>query len=136
MGVILMDDTKCGPLNNACSENTYQRNSLDEFLDERRLSNFHFLLPFLSGLGFSSSHLSNVKPTGNGKKLINRLNWQKRQVKLICFTIDQMNHFKSKIHLWNIIYPQDSLLSVMRMCIKHKSTFKFLSLSNDTNLKK
>lgn len=37
---------------------TYHRNSLDEFLEERRLSSFHFLLPFLSGLGFNSSHLS------------------------------------------------------------------------------
>ena len=43
-------------------DKTYHRNSLDEFFDERRLSIFHFLLPFLSGFGFSSSHLSNGEP--------------------------------------------------------------------------
>lgn len=42
----------------SATANTYHRNSLEQFLDERRLSNFHFLLPFLSGLGFNSSHLS------------------------------------------------------------------------------
>lgn len=42
-------------------EGTHQRNSLEEFLEERRLSSFHFLLPFLSGLMFSSSHLSRVE---------------------------------------------------------------------------
>lgn len=47
-------------------DNTYHRNSLDEFLDDRRLSNFHFLLPFLSGFGFSSSHLSNGEPMVTG----------------------------------------------------------------------
>ena len=53
-------------------DNTYHRNSLDEFLDERRLSNFHFLLPFLSGLGFNSSHLSSGEPmvTGDRNKII------------------------------------------------------------------
>lgn len=40
---------------------THQRNSLEEFLEERRLSSFHFLLPFFSGLMFNSSHLSRVE---------------------------------------------------------------------------
>lgn len=48
-------------------DSTYHRNSLDEFLEERRLSSFHFLLPFLSGLMFSSSHLSNGEPTVTGE---------------------------------------------------------------------
>lgn len=52
-------------------DNTYHRNSVDEFLDERRLSNIHFLLPFLSGLGFNSSHLSSGEPmvTGDSNKI-------------------------------------------------------------------
>lgn len=40
---------------------THQRNSSEEFLEERRLSSFHFLLPFFSGLMFNSSHLSRVE---------------------------------------------------------------------------
>lgn len=50
---------------------TYHRNSLEEFLEERRLSSFHFLLAFLSGLGFNSSHLSSepiVTGDSNNKK--------------------------------------------------------------------
>lgn len=49
---------------------TYHRNSLEEFLEERRLSSFHFLLPFLSQLRFSSSHLSSGEPmlTGDTEK--------------------------------------------------------------------
>ena len=52
--------------------NTYHRNSLDEFFEERRLSNFHFLLPFLSELEFSSSHLSSGEPmfTGDSNNII------------------------------------------------------------------
>lgn len=51
--------------------NTYHRNSLEEFFEERLLSIFHFLLPFLSG--FSSSHLSNGEPmvTGDNDKISN-----------------------------------------------------------------
>lgn len=78
-------------------DDTYHRNSLDEFLEERRLSSFHFLLPFLSGLGFSSSHLSSGEPmvTGDINEIIknkiiiqswNSLNWQRRVIKLICWT--------------------------------------------------
>lgn len=41
---------------------THHRNSLEEFLEERLLSSFHFLLPFLSVLRLSSSHLSRGEP--------------------------------------------------------------------------
>lgn len=55
------------------STSTYQRNSLDEFLEERRLSSFHFLLPFLSEFEFNSSHLSNDEPmvTDDSSKAMN-----------------------------------------------------------------
>lgn len=58
--------------------NTYHRNSLEEFLEERRLSSFHFLLPFLSGLMLSSSHLSNGEPivTGGSNKIITNQSYQ------------------------------------------------------------
>lgn len=51
-----MNPINCCPWLTSPDENTYHRNSFEEFLDERRLSNFHFLFP----LGFSSSHLSSV----------------------------------------------------------------------------
>lgn len=49
-------------------DSAYHRNSLEEFFDERRLSSFHFLFPFLSGLGFNSSHLSNGESMIAGHK--------------------------------------------------------------------
>lgn len=51
----LIDENCCYPII-AGQDNTYHRNSLEEFFEERLLSIFHFRLPFLSG--FSSSHLS------------------------------------------------------------------------------
>lgn len=87
-------------------DNTYHRNSLDEFLEERRLSIFHFLLPFLSGLGFSSSHLSSGEPmvTGDINKITKKINnnniidwidkWGKCNSLLSknTFNFEQMNH--------------------------------------------
>jgi len=52
---------------------TYHKSSLDEFFEERRLSNFHFLLPFLSGLGLSSSHLSNEPMVAGGNNAMIRM---------------------------------------------------------------
>lgn len=47
---------------------TYHTNS-PEFFDERLLSSFHFLLPFRSGCGLSSSHLSNEDGTATVNKM-------------------------------------------------------------------
>lgn len=55
---------------------THQRNSLEEFLEERRLSSFHFLLPFFSGLMFNSSHLSRVEQMVTVDRVNTKQEWQ------------------------------------------------------------
>ena len=96
---------------------TYHRNSLDEFLDERRLSVFHFRLPFRSG--FSSSHLSSGEPMVTGDsdntQSQNRLSWQINSKLLqIKSSLSLIKWVTSTIHLWNS-YP-DKRKSSFKMC--------------------